>query len=107
MTVVSPPRLLQPGLIPYVPGVERHRARDGGACVIALATGDQVTLVDREGRQRCEIAGLGADLGALGLDGSEPASPLRDEAAAAALRLIWAANGWVQSTIAHTACSAR
>lgn len=93
MNLVSPPRLLQPGLIPFVPGVERHRALGGGACVIALEQGDQVTLVDREGRQRCEVAALnpegGVDLGALGLEGKEPVSPLGGEdgkAVAAVLR---------------------
>ena len=66
-------RLLEPGLIPFVPGVERHRARGGGVCVIALAPNDGITVTDREGGQRCELVVLGKsggeDFAALGLIG--------------------------------------
>ena len=90
---ISPPRLLQPGLIPFVPGVERHRAPGGGACVIALEEGDEITLTDREGRQRCEVAAFnprgGVDIGALGLEAKDKASAISGEdgkAVAAALQ---------------------
>ena len=73
-------RLLEPGLIPFVPGVERHRARGGGVCVIALAPNDGITVTDREGGQRCELVVLGKsggeDFGALGLRANELASGL-------------------------------
>ena len=92
MIEVATPRLLQPGLIPFVAGIERHRARGGGACVIALDAGDEITLIDREGRQACEVAAFnpegGADLGALGLEGKENATAIHGEdgrAVAAAL----------------------
>ena len=90
---ITPPRLLQPGLIPFVPGVERHRAPGGGACVIALEEGDEITLTDREGRQRCEVAAFnprgGVDIGALGLEAKDKASAISGEdgkAVAAALQ---------------------
>ena len=83
MNLVSPPRLLQPGLLAFVPGLERHRARGGGACFIALDEGDTVTVADREGRQRCEVIALnpqgGLDLGALGLAAKEPATAIHGE----------------------------
>ena len=93
MNPVSPPRLLQPGLLPFIPGLERHRARGGGACFIALDEGDTVTFTDREGRQACEIVALdpqgGLDLGALGLGSKQPATAIHGEdgkAVAATLR---------------------
>ena len=80
------PRLLEPGLIPYLPGVERHRARGGGACVVALEAGDEIAITDREGRQRCELAVFnpagGADPGALGLDANHGAGGIAALAAA-------------------------
>ena len=80
------PRLLEPGLIPYLPGVERYRARGGGACVVALDAGDEIALTDREGCQRCEVAAFsprgGADPGALGLDATEAAAGIGALAAA-------------------------
>jgi aminomethyltransferase len=53
---VPQPRLREPGLAWLEPGVERYRARGGGATVLALAAGDQMTVVDLEGGQRCELA---------------------------------------------------
>ena len=65
------PRLLEPGIVPYVPGLERYRVKGGGAAVIALVAGDAIALTDREGRQPCEVSVLGAkggeDGGALGI----------------------------------------
>ena len=80
MSIEQPtrPKLLEPGLLPFVPGLERHRAPGGGACVVSLAPGDEIALTDHEGCQRCEVVVLGADggedFGALGLDAREPAS---------------------------------
>ena len=47
--------VLEPGLVPYVPGIEHYRARGGGGLTVALAAGDRLTLIDREGGQRCEV----------------------------------------------------
>lgn len=69
------PRLIEPGLTPYIPGVERYRAQGGGACVVALATGDEILLTDREGSQDCEVVVLG-DPGALGLVAGDRAAGL-------------------------------
>jgi aminomethyltransferase len=44
-----------PGLLQLDPGTERYRVRGGGAAVVALATGDRITITDVEGRQRCEL----------------------------------------------------
>ena len=73
-------RLLEPGLIPFVPGVERHRVCGGGVRVIALAPNDAIEITDREGRQRCELVvlgkGGGEDFGALSLSAGELATGL-------------------------------
>ena len=73
-------RLLEPGLISFVPGVERHRASGGGVCVVALAPDDEIALTDQEGGQRCELVilgeGGGEDFGALGLGAGELAGGL-------------------------------
>jgi aminomethyltransferase len=50
------PRLRQPGLLQLEPGTERYRVRGGGAAVVALASGDRITITDVEGRQRCEMS---------------------------------------------------
>jgi aminomethyltransferase len=80
---VSPPRPPQPGLLPFIPGFERHRAPGGGACFIALDEGDAVTCTDPQGRQVCQIIALdpqgGLDPGALGLNPEEPATALAGE----------------------------
>src|SRR5262249_47806476 len=54
----------------------------GGAIVVQIFAGDRLTIVDREGRQRCEIAAFAvdgrADLGALRLKvGTESAGIAR------------------------------
>ncbi len=49
------PRLLQPGLFHLEPGTERYRVRGGGTTVLELAKGDQITITDLEGCQRCEL----------------------------------------------------
>ncbi|MCI0719500.1 MAG: aminomethyltransferase family protein [Acidobacteria bacterium] len=69
--MVSRPRLREPGLLRLEPGMERYRVRGGGATVLALAAGDQMTITDIEGRQRCELAlfspeGLEEDAASLG-----------------------------------------
>src|SRR5262249_27701731 len=69
------PRLIEPGLLRREPGMERYRVRGGGATVLTLAAGDQITLTDLEGRQRCELAVFSLEgtpvLPPLALRGSE------------------------------------
>ena len=77
---------LVPGLLMLGPGVERYRVTGGGATVLALDAGDELEVVDPEGRQRCELVAFDAGgrsdpglLGPAGADGrrgssSEPAA---------------------------------
>jgi aminomethyltransferase len=80
-TLADRPRLLLPGLPSYDPGIERYRVRGGGATVVSLKSGDQLTVVDVEGRQRCELTFLlpgGADgAAAMGVRADGPAEGLR------------------------------
>lgn len=46
----------EPGMPAFERGTERYKVGGGGAVVVQLFAGDGVTIVDREGRQRCEIA---------------------------------------------------
>jgi aminomethyltransferase len=68
------PRLLEPGLPVFKPGVERYPVRGAGAIVVQLWPGDEITIIDREGRQRCEVAAFAPDgredLAALNLPAS-------------------------------------
>src|SRR5262245_29600517 len=71
-------QIREPGLPAFEPGTERYKVSGGGAIVVQIFAGDRLTIVDREGRQRCEIAAFAsdgrADLGALGLQvGTESA----------------------------------
>ena len=73
-------RVREPGIIPYVPGLERYRARGGGCLTLSLAAGDRITLIDIEGGQRCELlcfepAG-GLDVAAFGSAQRKPATGL-------------------------------
>ena len=79
MTAIAPERarVLVPGLMMLGPGVERYRVTGGGATVVALDAGDELEIVDPEGRQRCELVAFDADsrsdpglLGVVGGDGS-------------------------------------
>lgn len=54
-------RVREPGIIPYIPGLERYRARGGGCLTLSLASGDRITIIDAEGGQRCEIIGFAPD----------------------------------------------
>ena len=51
----------QPGL-PLLPrGTERYVVPGGGALALAIEPGDEITIVDREGLQRCEVAYFSGD----------------------------------------------
>ena len=71
------PRLLEPGLGVLPPGTERYLVHGAGMTVVALAGGDRVEVVDREGRQCAEMvvfASAGpADAGILGTQATAPA----------------------------------
>ena len=82
-------RLRQPGLLHFEPGTERYRVRGGGATVLRLAAGDQLTITDLEGCQRCELVVISQegreDASALGaradrrLKGLEPVLAIDNE----------------------------
>ena len=61
MTMNAPeqPRVLVPGLLLLGPGVERYRVSGGGATVLSLDAGDELEIVDPEGRQCCELIAFG------------------------------------------------
>jgi aminomethyltransferase len=73
------PRLLLPGLLPRDPGLERYRVRPGGLTAVPMAAGDQLTVLDPQGRQSAELTLL-ADV--AGLTQDAPATVLRELAAA-------------------------
>ena len=65
----------QPGL-PLLPrGTERYVVPGGGALALSIEAGDEITVIDREGLQRCEavyFSGEGReDLAALNLRAAE------------------------------------
>lgn len=47
--------MLVPGLPVLPPNVERHPVPGGGTRTVTLDAGDEVTVIDREGRQACEL----------------------------------------------------
>ncbi len=51
-------RLLLPGLLSPEPGLETYWVRAGGLTGVRLAAGDELTVVDRQGRQVAEITTL-------------------------------------------------
>ena len=78
MTVATAIRLRvrEPGLPRFDPGIERYRVAGLGAVILHLFPGDRVEVVDREGRQACDVVAFGAggkpDLGALDLKAGTP-----------------------------------
>jgi len=69
VTVSARPRLVLPGLIPADPRLERYRVHPGGVTAVELDAGDQLTVIDAEGRQRGELTVLahgGEDYAAVG-----------------------------------------
>ena len=44
-----------PGLLTLGPGVERYRVVGGGVVVLSLEAGDELEVVDPQGRQQCEL----------------------------------------------------
>jgi len=74
------PRLREPGLIAFTPGVERYIVHGGSARIVTLEAGDAISMTDREGLQRCELTVLksagGVDFDALGLKAECKASAI-------------------------------
>ena len=66
--------VLVPGLPVLPPNVERHPVPGGGTRTLALDAGDELTVVDREGRQPCELvvfdAGRRSDPAIIGAKGA-------------------------------------
>ena len=52
------PRLILPGLIPADPRLERYRVHPGAVTALELDAGDELTVIDAEGRQRGELTVL-------------------------------------------------
>jgi aminomethyltransferase len=74
------PRLLLPGLIPADPQLERYRVHPGAVTAVELDAGDEITVIDAEGRQRGELTVLahGAeDYAALGASADAAATVVR------------------------------
>ncbi len=63
MTVVPVRRsgAYEPGLSFLGNGVERYPVRGGGVSVVRLEAGDELEIVDLEGRQLCEVIAFGPD----------------------------------------------
>jgi aminomethyltransferase len=74
------PRLILPGLIPADPRLERYRVHPGAVTAVELGAGDEITVIDAEGRQRGELTVLarGAeDYAALGASADAAATVVR------------------------------
>ena len=54
--LMPPTTILEPGLRRLPSGMERYRVHGSSATVIALSKGDQIEIIDPEGRQYCELA---------------------------------------------------
>lgn len=83
--ILARPRVIEPGLPRWDPAVERYRLAGLGALILRLEAGDWLEIIDREGRQPCEIAAFTGpdvqqhetprpDLAALGLKGDGPSA---------------------------------
>ena len=80
MTVTERPRLILPGLVPADPRLERYRVRPGAVTAVELGPGDEITVIDPDGRQRGELTVLrpgGGGFAALGATADGPATVLR------------------------------
>jgi len=95
------PRLLLPGLPPTDPRLERYRVHPGAVTAVELDAGDEITIIDAEGRQRGELTvlarggegfadmGASADGAATVLRGMAEAHAGAEASAAAAPEAAW------------------
>ncbi len=81
------PRLLLPGLVAAEPGLETYWVRPGGVTGVRLSPGDELTVVDRHGRQAAELTVYLPD----GSSGGGPLGVLFDAPATTLRRLATAA----------------
>ena len=51
----KPSTIIQPQVFSLPPGTERYAVAGQGAVLISVEAGDQITIVNEEGGQRCEI----------------------------------------------------
>ena len=51
----KPSTIIQPSIFALPPGTERYAVAGQGAALISIEVGDQITIVNEEGGQRCEI----------------------------------------------------
>ena len=51
----KPSRIIQPQVFSLPPGVERYVVEGQGAVLIPIDTGDQITIINDEGGQQCEV----------------------------------------------------
>ena len=74
------PRVLLPGLLAADPGLERYRVRPGAVTALPLGTGDELAVIDVEGRQRGELTVFGSggeDYRAFGTSADTTATVVR------------------------------
>ena len=98
------PRLVLPGLLPADPGLERYLVHPGAVTALELAAGDEITVIDAEGRQHGELtvlAGGVEDYRAVGASADGAATVLQELAASRT-----AATGKAGSAAANGAGSA-
>src|SRR5262249_8160884 len=79
------PRLLLPGLPPADPRLERYRVHPGAVTAVELDAGDEITVIDAEGRQRGELTVLargGEGFAEMGASADGAATVLRGMAEA-------------------------
>ena len=108
MTVTERPRLILPGLVPADPRLERYRVRPGAVTAVELGPGDEITVIDPDGRQRGELTVLrpgGGGFAALGVTADGPATVLRAldllDAAAAMQHQAWHETGTGRKNHGH------
>ena len=105
------PRLLLPGLPPTDPRLERYRVHPGAVTAVELEAGDEITIIDAEGRQRGELTVLargGEGFAEMGASPDGAATVLRgmagahadgEESAAAVLEAAWAPGRVTKSEV--------
>jgi aminomethyltransferase len=74
------PRVILPGLLPADPSLERYRVHPGAVTAVELGAGDQLTVIDAEGRQAGELTVLARgseDYAALGATADTAATVLQ------------------------------
>jgi len=74
------PRVVLPGLLPADPSLERYRVHPGAVTALVLGAGDELKVIDADGRQRGELTVIGPggeDYRALHTSADGPATVLQ------------------------------